>query len=178
MSVSLGILCDMLLGYMSLDVFLQKFISGEPAEVRRESVRAVLMASSHSGPDEHGYFIVTFPDGVDVELSAKGLDGSGSFTGCAFHVRGLSSNLAAFIFEIAKAGDMVVLPAMEDFVPILSAPEQRNELPPDLQAGERGPVLCRSASELEVLLSGGYVAWQKYLNQVSKPHHPGVQSPE
>ena len=167
--MSLGILCDMLLSHMSFDVFLQRFVGGEPAEVRRESVRPVLMASSHSGPDEYGYFIVTFPDGVDVELSAKGLDGSSSFTGCAFHLRGLSSNLAAFIFEIAKAGDMVVLPAMEEFVPILSAPEQRNELPPDLQASERGPIWCRSATELEVLLSGGYAAWQKYLSQVLKP---------
>lgn len=170
--MSLGTLCDMLLGHMSFDVFLQRFVGGEPAEVRRESVRPVLMASSHSGPAEYGYFIVTFPDGVDVELSAKGLDGSSSFTGCAFHVRGLSSNLAAFIFEIAKAGDMVVLPAMEDFVPILSAPGQRNELPPDLQASERGPIWCRSASELEVLLSGGYAAWQKYLNQVTEPAPP------
>jgi hypothetical protein len=170
-------LCDMLLGHMSFDVFLQRFVGGEPAEVRRESVRTVLMASSHSGPDEYGYFVVTFPDGLEVELSAKGLDGSGSFTGCAFHVRGLSSSLAAFIFEIARAGDMVVLPAMEDSVPILSAPEQRNELPSDLQASEREPVLCRSASELEVLLSGGYVAWQKYLNQ-AKPHRSGVQTPE
>ncbi len=160
----------MLLGLMSFDVFLQRFVGGEPAEVNRESVRAVLITSSHSGPDEYGYFIVKFPDGVDVEMSAKGLDGSGSFTGCAFHVRGLSSNLAAFIFEIAKTGDMVVLPAMEDFVPILSAPEQRNELPPDLQNSAPGPIWCRSASELEALLAGGYAAWKKYLNQVLKPH--------
>jgi hypothetical protein len=74
--------------------------------------------------------------------------------------------LAAFIFEIAKARAMVVRPGMEDFVPILSAPEQRNELPPDLQASQQGPIWCRSASELEVLLSDGYAAWQKYLDQV------------
>jgi hypothetical protein len=61
---------------------------------------------------------------------------------------------------------MVVRPGMEDFVPILSAPEQRNELPPDLQASQQGPIWCRSASELEVLLSDGYAAWQKYLDQV------------
>lgn len=75
-----------------------------------------------------------------LNLSAEGLDGSGSFTGCAFHVRGLSANLAAFIFEVAKAGDMLVLPAMENSVPILSAPEQRNELPPDLQSSDRAPI--------------------------------------
>ena len=85
-------------------------------------------------------------------------------------MRGLSSNLAAFIFEIAKTGDMVVLPAMGDFVPILSAPEQRNELPPDLQNSAQEPIWCRSASELEALLAGGYAAWKKYLNQVLKPH--------
>lgn len=158
---------------MSFDVFLQRFVCGKPAEVCRQSVRAILTASSHTGPDEHGYFVVKFPDGVDVELSAKGLDGrGGSFTGCAFHVHALSPALAAFIFEVAKAGDMVVLPAMEDFVPILSAPEQRNELPPDLQIGERGPIWCRSASELAVLLSGGYAAWQKYLNHVTETGPP------
>jgi len=165
----------MLLGHMSFDVFLQRFVGGEPAEVNRDSVRAILMASSHSGPDEYGYFIVKFPDGVDVELSAKGLDGGGSFTGCAFRAQGLSSNLAAFIFEIAKAGDMVVLPAMEDFVPILSAPEQRNELPPDLQNSAQGPIWCRSAYELEALLAGGYAAWQKYLNQVLKPQRSSAK---
>ena len=58
---------------------------------------------------------------------------------------------------------------MEDFVPILSAPEQRGELPPDLQDNALGPIWCRSASELEALLAGGYAAWQKYLNQVLKP---------
>jgi hypothetical protein len=154
--------------YMSFDVFLQRFVSGEPAEVDRETVRAILMAPSHCGPDEYGFFILKFPEGVDVELSAKGLDGGGSFTGCAFHVRSLSSNLAAFIFEVAKAGDMVVLPAMKDFVPILSAPEQRTELPPDLQSSDPAPIWCKSASELEALLSGGYPAWQKYLNQALK----------
>ena len=123
-------------------------MGGEPAEVHRESVRAVLMASSHSGPDEYGFFIVTFPDGVDVEFSAEGLDGSGSFTDCAFHVRGLSTNLAAFIFEVAKAGDMVVLPAMEPSVTILSAPEQWKELPPDLQNSVPAPIWCKSASNM------------------------------
>lgn len=49
---------------------------------------------------------------------------------------------------------MVVLPTMEDFVPILSAPEQRNELPPDLQNSAPGPIWCRSAAELGALLAG------------------------
>jgi hypothetical protein len=83
-------------------------------------------------------------------------------------VREVSPNLAAFIFEIAKAGDMVVLPTMEAFMPILSAPEQKNELPVGLQNSALPPIWCKSAVELEVLLSGGYAAWQRYLTQISK----------
>jgi hypothetical protein len=153
---------------MSFDVFLQRFVGGEPAEASRENVRAVLGATQHDGPDEYGYYIVKFPDGIDVELSAEGLDGSDSFTNCALHVRAMNPNLAAFIFEIARVGDMVVLPAMEDFAPILSSPEQRDQLPPDLLHGDRAPIWCKSAPEMEALLTGGYAAWQKYLSQVLK----------
>jgi hypothetical protein len=153
---------------MSFDVFLQRFVGGEAAEANRENVRAVLRTTQHCGPDEFGYYIVKFSDGVDVELSARGLDGGDSFTGCAFHLRAMNADLVAFIFEIASAGDMVLLPAMEDFVPILSSPAQMNQLPPDLQHGERTPVLCNSALELETVLTGGYAAWKKYVAQVLK----------
>jgi hypothetical protein len=152
---------------MSFDVFLQRFVGGEPAEASRETVRAVLRATQHDGPDEYGYYIVKFPDGTDAELSAEGLDGGDSFTGCALHVRAMNSHLVAFIFEIGKAGDMVVLPAMEDFAPTLSSPEQGNQLPPDLLHGDLAPIWCKSALELEVLLTGGYAAWQEYLSKGS-----------
>jgi len=101
-----------------------------------------------------------------VELSAKGLDGAAKFTGCAFHIRGMSPHLVSFILEIAKAGDMVILPAMEDFVPILSSPEQKVQLPSGLAQDGPEPVVCESPAELEALLSGGHAGWQRYRNQV------------
>ncbi|MGC1619983.1 MAG: hypothetical protein WA765_15950 [Candidatus Acidiferrum sp.] len=155
---------------MSFDVFLQKFAAGEPVEVDRDSVLAVLQTREFIGPDEFGFYIVKFPGGVDVELSAKGLNGGAIFTGCAFHIRGMSPHLISFIFEIARAGDMVVLPAMEDFVPILSSPEQKQQLPPDSAQHSPGAVVCRSPAELGALLSGGYAGWQEYRNQIlNKP---------
>ena len=90
---------------MSFDVFLQKFAGGEPADADRDRVLAVLQTWGFTGPDEFGFYIVEFGDGGDVELSAKGLDGAESFTGCAFHIHGVSSNLARFILEIVGLRD-------------------------------------------------------------------------
>ena len=139
---------------MSFDVYLQKFARGESAEVSREQVLAILRNTEFSGPDNFGFYVVKFPDGQDVEFSAKGLQGSGEFMSCSFQIRGMSPNLVRFILEVARAGDMVMLPAMEDFVPILSRPEQRKELPEDLASNEPEPVVCGSPEELESLLSG------------------------
>lgn len=61
-----------------------------------------------------------------------------------------ATNRFKFIFEIAKAGEMVMLRAVEDFVPILSSPEQRNQLAPDLLRADRAPIWCKSAPELEL----------------------------
>lgn len=153
---------------MSFDIFLRRFVGGEPAEAHRDQVRAVLQANHHSGPDRYGFYVVNFPDGVDVELSAKGLDGSESFKGCAFHVRGMSSHLAEFILKVAKAGDMILLPAMEDAIPILSSPHQLSQLPPDLVQGGRRPILCDLPKALERILAGGYAAWERHRNQTSQ----------
>jgi hypothetical protein len=156
---------------MSFDVFLQKFAAGAPAEVNRERVRAVFNEWEFTGPDNFGFYIVKFSDGSDVELSAKSLEGTPTFTGCVFHIRGMSPHVAKFIFEIAKAGDLVILPAMEDFVPILSSPEQRSHLPPDLLQGHPEPVVCDTPAELGSLLSGGYTGWRRYRDQVTNQNH-------
>jgi hypothetical protein len=39
---------------MSFDVFLQRFAEGEPADVDREQVHAVLHSRQYSGPDRFG----------------------------------------------------------------------------------------------------------------------------
>ena len=151
---------------MSFDVFLLRFVGGEPAEVNRDQARAVLCTRQYSGPNRFGYYTVTFPDGVEVELSAKGLDGTAEFTGCAFHLRSVSPHLAEFILELAKAADMVVLPTTERSVAILSSPQQKEHLPPDLARGGWELVVCDTSAEFESLLFGGYAAWQRYLGQL------------
>jgi hypothetical protein len=151
---------------MSFDVFLQRFADGEPAEVNRDQVHAVLRTRQYSGPDRFGHYTVTFPDGVEVELSAKGLDDTAEFTGCAFHLRNMSPHLPGFILELARAGDMVVLPTTERSLAILSSTEQKKHLPPDLARDGWELVVCDSSADLGPLLFGGYAAWQSYLGQI------------
>ena len=151
---------------MSFEVFLQRFIDGKPAEANRDQVHAVLRSRQYSGPDHFGYYTVTFPDGVEVELSAAGLDGKAEFTGCSFQLRSTSPYLPEFLLELAKAGDMVVLPAMERGVAFLSSPQQKEHLPPDLTQNGWEIVVCDSPTELESLLFDGFATWQRYLGQV------------
>jgi hypothetical protein len=152
---------------MSLDIFLQRFSAGKEAEVQREPVLTVLQTTKFSGPDDFGFYIITFPDGVDVEFSAKGLEQSESFTGCTFIIRGMGTHLIKFIFDIAVAGDMAILPAMENVRVILTAEHQERELPQDLHEDWLPPILCGSANELELLLIDGHSCWQVYREQVA-----------
>ena len=148
---------------MSFDIFLQKFSYGNSAEANREAVLAVLKNEKYKRPNR--LYHVTFTDGADVEFSAE-LESKGKFDGCAFFVRGMSRLLIKFIFDIAKAGDMVILPAMEGFVPILCSSEQKQHLPKELAHNEPPPVVCESGEELESLLCGGYESWRKYRDQI------------
>ena len=151
---------------MSFDVFLQRFVAGKPAEVMREAVQAVLDSTDFTGPSELGFYLVRFPDGVSVEFLAGGLSGTQKFTGCAFFIRGMSPHLIRFIFEVAKAGDMGIIPMMEDSVMIFPSMEQLHQLPLNYPPKGCRRVVCASPEELECLMTGGYSGWQKYRNYV------------
>jgi hypothetical protein len=149
---------------MSFDIFLYKFSRGMRAEANWEAVLIVLKTANFTGSG--GSYIVKFPDGIDVEFSARKLEGKDEFTNCVFFVRGMSPLLIKFIFEIAKAGDMAILPAMENFVPILTSTKQKQHLPESLAENEPPAIVCESALELESLLCGGYNSWKKYRDQI------------
>jgi len=156
---------------VSFDVFLSRFDKGESAEAPRHAVREVLGATDYSGPDEFGFYLVTFPDGVDVEFSARGLESEGDFTGCAFHIRGFGSHLVKFILEVARAGNMVMMPAMEGNPLILVSEHQKADVPPEALEHLR-PVVVNSANELEALLTGGFEGWSAYRDQAVRGQSP------
>ena len=132
---------------MSFDVFLQRFEYGASAAVRREAVREVLGRASCHGPDEFGFYLITFPEGVEVEFSARGLESDETFTGCAFHIGRFGDGLMKFILDVARAGDMVIVPAMEGNPLILVSKDQQFQVPPEVLEQLR-PVVVESSGEL------------------------------
>ena len=145
----------------TFNIFLERFVSGKPAEVDRAAVRAVLAAAK---PKKRGAgrYRISFAEGGEVELEAAGLDGDGEFTGCSFHLREMSWEILGFILSFARAGDMVILPAVEDFVPILSRPEQSEHLPEGVRESAPKPVLCETAAEFEAALDTGFNHWLRF----------------
>jgi hypothetical protein len=153
---------------MSFDLYLQRFRAGDSADVSRGEVLAPLRRHSQVAADRFGFYLVDFSDGSSVEFSAKELEGEGSFTGCAFHVRGFSQSIIEFVFDVAKSGDMVVLNAQgsgdaSSPVAILTDVSQAGNLP---EEGLPNPVLCTSSEHLGKLLGGGYQHWRAYRDQM------------
>jgi hypothetical protein len=161
---------------MSFDVFLQRFKGGEPAEADRVSVLEVLRAEKHTEFDQFGFSIVTFHDGIDVEFSASGLESNDSFTGCAFHVRGFGEALVKFMFDVARAGDMVILPAMEGAPVGLVSDAQQCESPLEMQSDFRLARL-QSAHDLGLLLKDGFEAWSNYREAIQRKADPDSSAP-
>ena len=57
----------------------------------------------------------------------------GPLDGCAFHIQAFGDPLMNFILEIARAGDMVIVPAMDGNLLILVSEAQISEVPADLR---------------------------------------------
>jgi hypothetical protein len=156
---------------MSFDVFLQRFEGGEAVQVDPRPVLAVLRGFTYRGPDEFGFYVVAFPDEVEVEFSAKGLESDGPLDGCAFHIQAFGDPLMNFILEIARAGDMVIVPAMDGNLLILVSEAQISEVPADLRHDSQA-VVASSAAELGAVLSGGLAAWSAYREHVLRQSAP------
>ena len=150
---------------MSFDIFLQHFDVGVPTEAPKEGIVEALGTRKCSGPDEFGFYRVDLSNGIHVELGAKELETSGTFTGCAFFVREFNCEVAALIFDVARAGNMAVLPASSENIVAVTTAAVRENLPPDLLQNSK-VILVRNPSELHALLQHGFEGWHSYLRDV------------
>ncbi|MCA9441346.1 MAG: hypothetical protein KC964_11100 [Candidatus Omnitrophica bacterium] len=146
---------------MSFDIFLQHFVNGESAEADRRDVLDVLATVDYDGPDKYGSYHVAFPDGVVVEFDASGLESEESFTGCAFCRCGFGDDLVKFIFDVARAGDMVIMVPMEPAPMFLISEDQKAGVPPDLLENFQ-PILVRSPDEIADAIQLGFEQWAAY----------------
>ena len=163
---------------MSLDIFFQSArftgksaikknpFTGEamtvnPAEpltaAEVKALRTVLKQVHAKGPDDDGCYAIDLKDGGTAEVYADKLK-----SGCMISLGGITPDLSQFLLDFLKAGNWVMLPAMEDAVAIAASPECVKGVPDDFPR----LVICNSAKEVAVLLTKGVKAWQKYRNQV------------
>lgn len=108
-------------------------------------IHAVLAAAGARGPDEFGCVVVNLGDGGGAEVFADHLE-----TGCMVALRGLTPDLLRFLFDLLRAADWVLLPAMEGNPAIVSSPGMASGI-----ADSNPEVVCGSPEELGAVLSGG-----------------------
>lgn len=126
-----------------------------PAELR--AVREVLKKANAAGPDQFGCYVVGCANGGMAEVYGDDLANS-----CMAALRGMTPGLVQFLFDLLKAGNWVMLPAMEGNVAITYSPERLWGTPEDFPR----VVTCQSADELGAMLSGGFATWQAYRDAV------------
>ena len=156
---------------MSFDLYLHHFAVGESEPINPAPVQKVLALERYQGPNQFGFYVIEFPDGVGVKFNASGLDGTEPFSGCAFHIRGISPQLIQFVYDVAVAGDFVIFNCQgadtaESPVLILVAPEQEQQLDEALTAQYSIRPVCSSAEMLGNLLFVGYQGWQAYRDHI------------
>jgi hypothetical protein len=149
---------------VSFDIFLERLAAGDSVPADRSNVLKVLRKHCQDSGNAFGFYNVEFSDGSHVEFSAKHLESDGAFTGCAFHLRGFTPLIIAFVFEVAVAGDMIIFNAQGRDTPdeplaILVNQSQLTQLP---TAAASHPVFCSSPYRLAELLGIGIEKWTEF----------------
>lgn len=124
----------------------------------QEAIRDVLRGNNAAEPDQHGCYLIECRDGGAADVYA----GHDLKTGCIVTLTlGLTPDLLRFLFDLLRAADWVMLPAMEGN-PTITALAGRGE-----GYADDGPeVVCNSAEELGIALAEGFEGWRRYKDQI------------
>jgi hypothetical protein len=171
---------------MSFDIFFQPCrFDTEPVEVTNEftgkttterpsiplsaaelaAVRSALDRPGVSKPDrDDDTYSVDCADGGSAQVFAADLQKS-----CMFAVYGLTPELVSIMFDVLRAANWVMIPAMEDLMAIAASPDSVQGAPDDFLP----VVVCSSATELSTLLIDGFDAWKRYRDRIfGRPSDP------
>jgi hypothetical protein len=158
---------------VSFDLYLFRFKAGKEALANKKVVLPLLQQHCKDGCDKFATYFATFPDESHVEVRAKGLESDEDFSTCFFNLRSFSPTVITFVYDIAKAADLVIFnmqgiadDASNPLV-ILTDEAQSRELPEGVGSH---PVPCSSAEHLGQLLGVGAGAWTEYRDEVVEAH--------
>jgi hypothetical protein len=138
----------------TMDVFADDGLTADECA----AVSKLLANAKAKGPDQLGCWVVKFRDGGGAEVFLDNLDGSGTCEGCMVSISGITPNLVNFIYDLARVGNMVMTPVIEESVSVVTSAEQQKKI----KARWPDAVVVGSADGLQVLLDKGVGAWQKY----------------
>ncbi|HID74465.1 MAG TPA: hypothetical protein EYP56_00535 [Planctomycetaceae bacterium] len=157
---------------MSFDVFLVTFRDGSNAQADRRAARAVLDSFDFAHDPESSCYEINFNDGTHLEMYTAGLhDDNQDFSTAMFALRGLSDEIAEFMYEFSKAAGSVMFPAMEPPCVLIPREDLVAHLPQDL-ADECARIPIADAKELHAALIGGYDSWRAFRDQVIADQRP------
>jgi len=129
---------------MSNPLVLVHFHDGEQAPVDTSVITGVL------APYKYNQEVLEVPDGGHVELSFSYADSEEHISSCHFALRinGFTPQVVECIYQMAKVGDMVLIPDQYTDV-ILIDSAQEDHMP---EGVEWEPRLCHNAEELQEML--------------------------
>lgn len=125
-----------------------------PAEL--QAVQSVLDRVTIHRPNKSGCHVVGVEDDGKAEVFGDDLG-----SGCMVALRGITPALLQFLIDLLRAGNWSMVAVMDDIVAIVSSLESVKSVPDDFPK----IIVCNSADELGILLSGGFAAWKKYRDQ-------------
>jgi hypothetical protein len=128
----------------------------------RAAVAKLLEDLKAEGPDEFGFYSLSFPDGGEAGLSASGLTEGDNFDGCSVGTRAFTPDVACFLFRLSRAGNLVLIPAAKGIGPLVTSEQQRQRVAarfPDTR-------VVQSEATLEKELRGSFESWHQYRQQV------------
>jgi hypothetical protein len=154
---------------LSFDVYLFRF-SPVPAGFDESAATRELWEQVRDGiPAGISGRLHETQKGLEIEIETAASEGHISAKGGAFFLRSLPPGLIEAVYRIARAGDMVLAPAMAPARFVMTDENQLSHLP---NAPEwRPPLLVQSGEELRAYLRGGYQEWEAYRQQIIAEAH-------
>jgi hypothetical protein len=135
----------------------QTINSSEPLTAAEEGAVLEVLETVKGKSQDQGTWVIEFGDGGGAVVLADQLK-----SGCMVCLHGITPEVSQFLFDFLKAGNWVMLPAMQDAVAITSSPGSVKGVPNDFPR----LVTCNSANEIAVLLREGIGGWQEYRDQI------------
>jgi hypothetical protein len=123
-----------------------------------ESVKELLNRVNARIPDGCAFYSVDFPDGGSALIFSS----TDMQRGWMVALRGITADVLAFLLELARVGNMLFRPAMEEVVNVVPSVEHLKKVPSDWE----NLVACDSPGQLGIILSRGFSAWKRYRDQV------------